>query len=267
MWPRSLLRLQLLIALVALLGSAPVLSEPLVFTSTFNLKAFGAADPLGRPGPSWNGVGIGVSSTAPNAIGFLTLTHGTGPRTTTFMGIQATAGFPISDTLFATLSSIGSPDFSGTPLVGLMPVRGWLTGQIAMHTPAGQVGLGVGGTAPFTFISPTGGTLLTGSIQFAPWTTGSPPLTGVAKQLTSAGFVFPTIVSTITLGGFDARTPGGLGQVQLVSPVQIFIGAGKTGGYGVLSLDFVPEPSRLLGFGAGAVSLLLLGTRKRRTTR
>jgi hypothetical protein len=132
-----------------------------------------------------------------------------------------------------------------------------------MHTPAGQVGLGVGGTAPFTFFSPTGGTPLTGSIQFTPWTTGSPPLTGVAKQLTSAGFV----LSTITLGGFDARTSGGLGQVQLVSPVQIFIGPGKAGGYGFLSLDFVPEPSRLLGFGAGAVSLLLLGTRKRRTTR
>jgi len=58
--------------------------------------------------------------------------------------------------------------------------------------------------------------------------------------------------------------PGGLGKVQLVTPVQIFTGFNKGGGYGVLTLDFVPEPSRLLALGVGAGAILLLGARQSR---
>ena len=63
--------------------------------------------------------------------------------------------------------------------------------------------------------------------------------------------------------GADARTPAGLGQLTLVSPIRIETSLPGTGSllvvFGTLTLNFVPEPGTLVLLGAGAAALGLLG--------
>jgi hypothetical protein len=54
----------------------------------------------------------------------------------------------------------------------------------------------------------------------------------------------------------------GLSQVRPVTPVQIFAGPFKSGSYGVLTLDFIPEPFTLLTQSAGIPTLAYLGARR-----
>jgi hypothetical protein len=71
-----------------------------------------------------------------------------------------------------------------------------------------------------------------------------------------------------TAMGSNARTPGGLGQLTLVSPIRIesnLPGAGSLlVAFGSLTLNFVPEPGTLLLLGAGAAALGFAGRRRRR---
>ena len=66
--------------------------------------------------------------------------------------------------------------------------------------------------------------------------------------------------------GTDSRTPGGLGQLTLVSPTKVR--SNLTGGLllfvvlGTLTLNFVPEPGTLLLLGSGVAGLAMLGRRR-----
>jgi len=65
--------------------------------------------------------------------------------------------------------------------------------------------------------------------------------------------------------GTDSRTPGGLGQVTLVSPTKVILHADLS--YqemilGSLSMSFVPEPGTLLLLGPGVACLAFLGRRR-----
>jgi len=90
------------------------------------------------------------------------------------------------------------------------------------------------------------------------WTTGAVTLTGV----TTAG------VNTVTLAGYDNRTPAHNGVVQLVSPFKVTTNAiGNLPGVAVQTLSFsgaVPEPGTLALLGVGAAGLAMLGWRRRR---
>jgi hypothetical protein len=63
--------------------------------------------------------------------------------------------------------------------------------------------------------------------------------------------------------GSDARTPGGLGQLTLVSPIRIRTNIPGSDAllvvFGMLTLNFVPEPGTLVLLGAGAAALGFLG--------
>jgi hypothetical protein len=69
----------------------------------------------------------------------------------------------------------------------------------------------------------------------------------------------------------DARTPAGLGQVTLVSPIRIETSLPGTGSLllalGTLHLVFVPEPGTLLLLGGGTAALGLLGRSRLRRSR
>ena len=150
--------------------------------------------------------------------------------------------------------------------------------------------MGNGGFAPFgpctraTTAAPTGNcdnTLLgnVGGLDvFATaggWTTGTATisrlntLTDPANTATNAP---RTNTRTQKAVPGDARTAGGGGRIQFVSPLRValvednhLLGTGlQLGAFVVLTLDFVPEPGTLVLFGSGALGLALIGLRRRK---
>lgn len=72
--------------------------------------------------------------------------------------------------------------------------------------------------------------------------------------------------NTITLSGYDNRTPGHAGTLLLVSPIKVITNAvGTLPGFAIKRFVFEPSSPELVFFGlAGAVMLALGGWRKRR---
>ena len=68
---------------------------------------------------------------------------------------------------------------------------------------------------------------------------------------------------TSTITGSDARTPGGVGVVTLVSPVKVITSvAGNVPVVVTLRVNFVPEPGTVLLLGGGIVALAIAGRRR-----
>jgi hypothetical protein len=90
------------------------------------------------------------------------------------------------------------------------------------------------------------------------WTTGTVTVTGVTTGSPA--------VNTVIDVGYDNRTPGHAGVVQLISPFKVITNAaGNLPGLATQTLTFlVPEPGTLLLLGSGAVGLALYGMRRRK---
>jgi hypothetical protein len=91
------------------------------------------------------------------------------------------------------------------------------------------------------------------------WTTGDVTITGLSTQTPSGA-----PANTVTFGalGFDQRTPGHRGVVQLVSPFKVISEVtGNLSGYALQTLTFtgVPEPGTLVLLVTAAVALGLRG--------
>jgi hypothetical protein len=117
--------------------------------------------------------------------------------------------------------------------------------------PAGTQGIGLGGQLTFGIY----GSYIDAQI----WTTGQVPVTVGGATLTTenGALIFTT--------GYDNRTPGGNGTVQLVSPSGLMSTlGGNLPQFATLTLDFVPEPGELLLMGSGIASLVLLGLMRMR---
>jgi hypothetical protein len=149
----------------------------------------------------------------------------------------------------------------------------------AVGSAAGNpIGLGVGGLISITGLQGGGGYL---RVENTDWTEGMVTVTGLPIMSTFTTNVHvkgsansPMMVTntyytgTGMYTGTDSRTPGGLGQVTLVSPSRVTTNiAGGTlilVTFGKLTLNFVPEPGTLLLLGSGVAGLAILGRRRMR---
>jgi hypothetical protein len=88
----------------------------------------------------------------------------------------------------------------------------------------------------------------------APWTTGT--VTVVATE--------GSFATSLQRSGYDTTTPGGVRNIQLVTPTLTHWARGHgrpfnhTGQIAILRIQLVPEPSGLAMFAAGVCALLLL---------
>ena len=164
---------------------------------------------------------------------------------------------------------LGSPALSGVPLRGPLPL---LLGE-ARHFTTNPTG-----TETATFLQTRNGTLgpgLGGSI-----TSSSPGVfsfradfgTWIAGPLTLTGVEAPQGITSPMVTGFDQRTPGGLGTLQVVTAIRhetlgsspLFPAGSQSGALAVLRLEFVPEPARFVMLTWGALLLFALGRRRAR---
>jgi hypothetical protein len=159
----------------------------------------------------------------------------------------------------ASLVPNGPGVFSGTPLEGTMPIFGGVrflafgttVATVPLQPISGPGAFGVGGMVDTPHSPPQPG------ISFAPWDVG--PVTVSGPGGSQAMFT-----------GADSRTPGGLGQIALVSPARITSAGGGDVAFllvGTLRLQFVPEPTTPLLLVVGSALLAGLGHRRARRPR
>jgi hypothetical protein len=150
---------------------------------------------------------------------------------------------------------------------GLMGLLGRFGTRNAGSTPGGawygvfpNWGLGVVGgdyasmgtaAGTWTFLSPTSTFTSTAMVTGFPWTTGR------ASVSAAGGSSFPT---KLVRSGYDNRTPGGAGTIQMVTPHLTHWETGAHwGDIAVLRLQFAPEPESWLLLAAGVGALAVLG--------
>jgi len=107
-----------------------------------------------------------------------------------------------------------------------------------------------------TFNNKTGSTMTT----YTKFATGAPWTTGIVTVVAARS----SYATSLQRKGCDTTTPGGVRNIQLVTPslTDWKRGHGKpfnhTGHIGVIKIRLVPEPTRLAMFATGGFALLLL---------
>lgn len=106
------------------------------------------------------------------------------------------------------------------------------------------------------FINQSGGTLTT----YTKFASGTPWTTGTVTVVATVG----SLSTSFRRSGYDTTTPGGVRNIQLVTPALTHWKRGHgrpfnhTGHIARLKIRLVPEPSGLVMFSAGVCALLLL---------
>ena len=183
------------------------------------------------------------------------------PGTQIDLAQQITQGGPQGITATAGMAN-GTPGVPGTVIVMSAIHTGMGVNQSMFMVGANtivQVPLSAGKAGKFTGTFLAVGVAHKITVDFFAWTPHTLQFTG----LTTKGAALPNVTA---VGSFNLTANGG-GTVTLVSPSKISIDGNlaqrRTAGFTSLVLNFVPEPGTLLLLGAGALGLVLMGSRKR----
>jgi len=158
--------------------------------------------------------------------------------------------------------------FTGTPLQGAMPIDGTLDYGVDVPLLGTGGGVGIGGTV-------MGIGVVEFTAFFRPFFAGMQTVMTTYSYHVPAGGAASHVVTNVgysirSFTGTDSRTPGGLGQVTLVSPILVRFedGACISCYYAPiavgLTVSFVPEPGTLALLGAGTLGLCAYGRRRQR---
>lgn len=184
------------------------------------------------------------------------------------VGIQVSASLGSGDLRVDPTGFLGGPVLTD----GELPLPGEL--RLCMLVPApcsglampltrqahnGQAGIGIGG-----LLTVGGLGQIRLSVVGAPWTVNTASVraqtaNGATVTLYTAGFIHGPL--SFTDSG-AATSDGEGGVIQVVTPIRVTSAPGVAqrevlGGFGRLTLHFVPEPSDLLLIGAGVLALAL----------
>jgi len=177
------------------------------------------------------------------------------------LAVQASQGGPQAITATPSMAN-GTPGIPGTVIVMSAVHQGKGVNQsmfkIGTNTIV-QVPVSIGKAGVFTGTFIVLGVQHGITVDFYAWT----PHTLVFTGLTSKYAPTPDVTAA---GSFNLNAQGG-GTVTLVSPSKISIDGSlaqqRSVGFTKLVMSFVPEPGTLLLLGAGALGLVLMGSRKR----
>ncbi len=264
----------LVVAVLAVAVSTPVRAATLDYTGTVSFQ-LGSLPTLSFTGSE---TGVSVSS----GSGHFTVAPGVFQTVNAALESSLFTGVPTIDGLTFTITN-QTGTFSGNG-GGIMPLAGnskvtLLKGFATLTVPLSLVG--AGGPVPLAAATPVGcvrpdrenaivGTCantisakLAGiyiTVTNAAWTSGKARETGVTFQKPEG-----TFVNTVTRTGYDNRTEGHQGRIQMVTPVRVITNAaGTLAAFVTMTLEFVPEPGTLVLIGSGALGLALIGLQRRR---
>ncbi len=265
------LRISTALTVAALFGAAGLASvakgERLVWVGTLSVEIYGF-EPVSN-------IGTGVATVDPPPVNKIRIENGLTLKGTANVVPPAATLTPIFPA-FTMEASLGTATLSGfqagPPLTkNVLPLRGlWkfcvLSPSCVSFIPLdltvnGTRGVGIGGIITVGSTG-TGTVAVRISLEAAPWTFGTARVTGL-----------PTLnggETTLTETGF-AMGPATSGGIRLVSPVMIdgtletgdpLAFSVRKGGFGILTLHFVPEPGFILLLGSGAVGLAIMGRKR-----
>ena len=183
------------------------------------------------------------------------------PSGTIDLAVQATQGGPQQITATPSMAN-GTPGVPGTVLVMSAVHQGKGVNQSMFKVGTNTivaVPVSIGKAGNFTGTFSVLGVYHGITVDFYAWT----PHTLVFTGLTSKYAPTPDVTAA---GSFNLDANGG-GTVTLVAPTKISIDGSlaqqRSVGFTKLVMSFVPEPGTLLLLGAGALGLVLMGSRKR----
>jgi hypothetical protein len=243
---------------VAVLAAAPGFAAPYPFTATLGVQV-GALPPVSGTGAG-NGTSVGVGGAASIPGGVFSL-HSTAPIDPPLLVIDGFAvgapGIPAGATVPVPAGTNKALAFGGvTGIMGLNASAYLLTG--VNSSPPGFVAAAIplfmiGNPGPIPFAFNALGMLIMGTIFANPYKLGMVTAMGALQGVPS------TVMGT----GFDNRTAGGLGTLQLVTPTAVGLGAlGSLASLATLTIHFVPEPGTLALLGLGLAAIGAVGRRK-----